>query len=100
ALGEDSEETRKRITTAIWAGRRMMHFANCQGFIESATVIQAITGNLWRTRALGSTSAESDLELPNEIEFSISANVGLTYCEDLEPRMRKIELAFYDEFEN
>jgi hypothetical protein len=52
------------------------------------------------TRALGSTSAESDLELPNEIEFSISANVGLTYREDLEPRMRKIELAFYDEFEN
>ena len=100
SLGEDSEETRKRITAAIVSGRRMMHFANCQGFIESAPFIQAITAQVWRTRALGSTSAESDLELPNEIEYSISANVGLSYREDLEPRLRKIELAFYDEHEN
>jgi hypothetical protein len=100
SLGDDSEETRKRITAAIVSGRRMMHFANCQGFIESAPFIQAITAQVWRTRALGSTSAESDLELPNEIEYSISANVGLTYREDLEPRLRKIELAFYDEHEN
>jgi hypothetical protein len=100
SLGEDSEETRKRITCAIVSGRRMMHFANCQGFIESAPFIQAITASIWRTRALGSTSAESDLELPNEIEYSISANVGLTYREDLEPRLRRIELAFYEEDEN
>jgi hypothetical protein len=100
ALGDDSEETRKRITAAIVSGRRMMHFGNCQGYVESAPFIQAITAPVWRTRALGSTSAESDLELPNEIEYSISANVGLTYREDLEPRLRKIELAFYEEHEN
>ena len=34
------------------------------------------------------------------MEFSISANVGLTYREDLGPRMRKIELAYYDEDPN
>jgi hypothetical protein len=38
--------------------------------------------------------------LPNEIEFSLSANVGLTYREDFEPRMRKIELAFFEEDPN
>jgi hypothetical protein len=35
SLGDDSEETRKRITAAIVSGRRMMHFANCQGYIQS-----------------------------------------------------------------
>jgi hypothetical protein len=100
ALGEDSEETRKRITTAIVSGRRMMHWANCQGFIQSAPFIQSITAKVWRTRALGSTSAKSDLELPNEIDYSLSANVGITHREDVEGRMRKIELAFYDEDEN
>jgi hypothetical protein len=38
--------------------------------------------------------------LPNECEYSISANLGLTYREDLEPRMRKIEFAFFEEDEN
>jgi hypothetical protein len=100
ALGEDSEETRKRITSAIVSGRRMMHWANCQGFIQSAPFIQSITAKVWRTRALGSTSAKSDLELPNEIDYSLSANVGITHREDVEGRIRKIELAFYDEDEN
>jgi hypothetical protein len=100
SLGDKSDEICKRITTAIVSGRRMMHFANCQGYIESAHFIQAITAGIWRTRALGSTAATADLELPNEIDYSISANVGLTYREDMEPRMRKIELAFYDEHEN
>jgi hypothetical protein len=78
----------------------MMHWANCQGFIQSAPFIQSITAKVWRTRALGSTSAKSDLELPNEIDYSLSANVGITHREDVEGRMRKIELAFYDEDEN
>ena len=100
ALGENEEETRKRITAAIGSGRRMMHFANCQGHIQSATFIQAITAPVWRTRALGSTNAESDLELPNEIDYSMSANSGLTYREDLDGRIRKVELAFFEENEN
>lgn len=100
SLGEDSEETRKRITAAIVSGRRMMHFANCQGYIESPPFIQAITATVWRTRALGSTAAESDLELANEVDYSMSANSGLTYREDIDGRIRKIELAFFEEDEN
>jgi hypothetical protein len=100
ALGDSSEETRKRITSALVAGRRTMHFANCQGHISDRYFIQAITGPTFNTRMLGSTDAKSDLELPNEIEFSISANVGLTYREDVGPRCRSIELAYFDENEN
>jgi len=45
-------------------------------------------------------NAQSDLLIPNEAEYSLSANTGLTYREDVEPRMRKIDLAYYDEDAN
>ena len=56
------------------AGRRSMHFANCQGHIQDAAFIGAITSKTFAARNLGSTEAKADLTLPNEIEFSISAN--------------------------
>lgn len=85
-LERGSEETRKRITAALMAGRMLMHLANCQGHINDATLIGAITARVIRVRNLGSTSADADLELQNEMEFSMSANVGVTYREDNEPR--------------
>lgn len=91
-LERESEETRKRITAANMAGRRTMHLANCQGHIDDPVLIGAITSHIFSARNLGSTDAKADLRLPNEIEFSISANVGLTFREDVEPRSRKINL--------
>jgi len=99
-LDGNSEETRKRITAANMAGRRMMHFANCQAHIDDAVFIGAITSHIFSARNLGSTDARADLRLPNEIEFSISANVGLTYREDVEPRSRKIALFLEQEDAN
>jgi DNA polymerase-1 len=99
-LEKSSEETRKRITAALMSGRQFMHFANCQGHINDAALIGAITARVLRVRNLGSTSAEADLELPNEIEFSMSANVGVSYREDIEPRTRRINLAFFEEDPN
>jgi len=99
-LERESEETRKRITTALMAGRRIMHFANCQGYIQDAVFIGAITSKTFAARNLGSTDAKADLILPNEIEFSISANIGLTFREDLEPRTRRISLFLADENAN
>jgi hypothetical protein len=100
AITDRPEETTKRIVSALRAGRRMMHFANCQHHLDDAGFIQAITAPTIGARSLGSNDAKSDLELPNEIDFSISANIGLTYREDVEPRLRKIELAFFDEDPN
>ena len=99
-LERESEETRKRITAALMAGRRTMHFANCQGYVQDAALIGAITSKTFGARNLGSTEAKADLTLPNEIEFSISANVGLTFREDVEPRTRRISLVFFEDNPN
>ena len=98
--GESSEETRKRITAALVSGRRMMYFANCQFHLSDPALLTAITDSIFRIRMLGSTDASSDLELVNELEFSLSANIGLTCREDYERRTRKITLAYYEEHEN
>jgi hypothetical protein len=99
-LGKNADETGKRIIAALRAGRRMMHFANCQHYLDDSSFIQALTGPTVNARSLGATEAKSDLELPNEIDYSLSANVGLNYRDDVEPRLRKIELAFYEENPN
>ena len=99
-LERESEETRKRITAALMSGRRMMHFANCQGHIQDAAFIGAITSQTFGARNLGSTEAKSDLTLPNEIEFSLSANIGLTFRPDVEPRTRRITLEFAEDNSN
>jgi DNA polymerase I-like protein with 3'-5' exonuclease and polymerase domains len=98
--GQDAEETMKRIMSAARAGRRLMHFSNCQFHLEDPYLTQALTNPVINGRRLGSNDASSDLSIPNEIEFSLSANVGLTYREDFEPRMRKIELAYFEEDPN
>lgn len=99
-MGENSEETRKRITAALVAGRRMMYFANCQQHLSDATLLTAITDSVFRTRMLGATDAGSDLELVNEMEFALSANMGITCKEDFERRIRKITLEFFEQDPN
>jgi DNA polymerase-1 len=99
-IGKDSEETRKRITTALMSGRRSMHFANCQEYLQDQCFIGAITSKTFAARNLGSTDAKADLILANEIEFSVSANVGLTFREDIEPRTRRLDLEFFEENPN
>ena len=52
---ECSEETEKRITAALAAGRRSMHIANQQGsYFDDQALIAAITGTVWCSRRLGS----------------------------------------------
>jgi hypothetical protein len=100
ALSDSADETCKRITAGLLAGRRFFHFANCQGYLQDKYFIQAITDSAWRTRLLGSNNAQSDLLIPNEAEYSLSANAGLTYREDVEPRLRRIDLVYYEEDAN
>jgi hypothetical protein len=93
----NSTETRKRITSAIMAGRQRMHFANCRGHIQDSALEQAITCKVWSDRVLG---ANTDVTLPNEIEFSMSGNMGITYTGDLAHRSRRIGLYFPGENPN
>jgi DNA polymerase I-like protein with 3'-5' exonuclease and polymerase domains len=99
-IGKEAEETAKRVMAAARSGRRFMHFSNCQDYLEDPYLTQALTNPVINGRRLGSNDASSDLSVPNEIDFSLSANVGHTYREDFEPRMRKIELAYFEEDPN
>jgi len=94
----DSAETKKRITSAIMAGRNRMHFANCSGHICDAALEQAITARCWSDRVLG---GNTEISLPNEIEFSMSGNAGVvTYRGDLAHRARHIRLSYAEENPN
>jgi DNA polymerase-1 len=89
---DSDEEMRKRITTALMANARMVHFANIKGHIRYAA-LEAATDNtgVWQDRILG---GNSEACLPNEAEFSFSANAGTTWEPDIEGRARRIRLHF------
>jgi hypothetical protein len=100
--GKDSApETGKRILSAARAGRRFMHFSNCgQRILKDTSLTQAITNQMLSGRNLGTNDSKSDITVPNEIEFSVSFNLGVSIADDLGPRARPISLAFYEEDPN
>ena len=99
-LDSEREETIKRIGAALSSGRRFMHFANCKGHIDNAGFEQASTAKVFNCRKLGSNESSADLKLPNETEFSLSANTGFSFSEDFNLRCRKISLAYSEEDAN
>jgi DNA polymerase I-like protein with 3'-5' exonuclease and polymerase domains len=66
-----------------------MHFGNMRGHVNSKALEQAITSKYWEDRILG---VNENRVFPNEIEFSMSANVGASWPADLDLRMVKIKL--------
>ena len=99
-IDRNPEETGKRLVAAGRSGRRFMHFADCQGYLQDQNLLNAITNPMIAARRLGSNEGSSDLRVPNEMDFSLSAQAELTYKEDFEPRMRQIEMAYFEEDPN
>jgi len=89
-----SDELRKKLTSAIKRGARILHFANNRGRLNNVVLEQALTSEHWNDRLLGKNT---EVSLNNEIDFSISANMGLSYTSDLDKRSRKIELFYAPE---
>jgi DNA polymerase-1 len=91
---ECDDEMRKRITSALMAGSRFFHLANMKGHVRYAS-LEAATDNsgVWEDRRLG---VSETLTLPNETEFSFSAN-NATWEPDIERRCRRIRLRFTPE---
>jgi hypothetical protein len=78
-----------------------MHFANQQGrYLDDQALIAAITSTVHRSRRLGSNDAAASVEYQNELEFSMSANAGLQWREDVTRRVRFTRLAFFEEDAN
>ena len=81
---EYEEEVKRRITTALMAGRRFMHFANCRSDLDNPSLEAAVTTEYWTDRAIGTSYEET---VPNEIMFSLSYNGSLPLTPDLARRM-------------
>ena len=74
-----------------------MHFGNVRGHIASKALEQAITSKFWEDRILGGNQNQL---FSNELEFSMSTNVGTTWTPDLEHRMIIIDLFLAQENPN
>ncbi len=88
---ECDDEMRKRITSALMAGSRFFHLANMKGHVRYASLEAATDDSgVWEDRRLG---VSETITLPNETEFSFSAN-NATWEPDIERRCRRIRLRF------
>jgi len=85
----NNEELRKKVLSALIAGRKRIHFANNKGYINNAVFEGIITSPKYSDRALGRNEI---LTLDNEIDFSLSGNVGIGFTPDLANRSRMITL--------
>lgn len=94
---QNNEELRKKITTSMLLGRRRLHSANNKGFINNAILEQFLTTENWTDRVLG---RNQQVTLTNEMDVSLSANMGLSYTPDLWHRSRAINLFFAEEDPN
>ena len=90
---QNTEELRKRITACMMYGKRLFHSGNNKGHINNAILEGLITKPIWQDRILGKSEMG---EWPNEMDYSLSGNVGLTFPGDLGRRVRTINL-FYGE---
>ena len=92
-----AEELRKKITSMLMQGRRRIHSSNNKGYLNNAVLEQLLTNPGWVDRVLGKNI---EVSYPNELDISLSANVGITYTPDLWARSRPINLFFSEEDPN
>ena len=85
----NNEELRKKMTSAIVSGKKRMHFANNKGYINNAIFEQLLTTKIYSDRLLGKNEM---INLPNEMDYSLSGNVGVTYTPDFANRCRFVNL--------
>ncbi|MEI6133188.1 MAG: hypothetical protein WCQ41_10260 [Bacillota bacterium] len=95
---EEDMELKRRITSAILAGRRFQHMANCRSNrdeesnktdLDSPALEAAITSEFWSDRIIGTSDAPV---MTNEIIFSLSFNGMLSITPDLTFRSRRVHL--------
>jgi hypothetical protein len=96
-FSSNSDELRKKLTASLKQGRRRLHFGNNRGNLSNAALEQFATSEQWSDRELGKSE---NIMLPNDIELSLSANIGITYTPDFWHRCRPIKLFMADEDPN
>ncbi len=89
ARSNNTEELRKKILAAMINGRKRLHFANNKGYINNAVFEAVTTAERYSDRLLGKNDI---LTFDNEIDFSLSGNVGVGFTPDFANRSRFIRL--------
>jgi len=87
--GGNSEELRKKITGAMIKGRKRLHFSNNKGYINNTILEGLLTAKRYSDRPLGRSDI---LEFDNEMDYSLSGNIGIRWTPDLGNRSRFIKL--------
>jgi len=81
------DELRKKILSALIMGRKRLHFSNNRGHVDNPTLEAISTATKWSDRMLGRNEM---LTFSNELDFSLSGNVGVSFTADLANRSRFI----------
>ena len=87
--GGNSDELRKKLLSAFIHGRKRMHFSNNKGFIDNAVFEAITTAEKHSDRILGRSEI---LTFDNELDFSLSGNIGVGYTPDFANRCKFIRL--------
>jgi len=95
--GNSEEELRKKLLSSFLAGRKRLHFSNNKGKINNAVFEQILTTETYSDRLLGKNDL---LAFDNEMEFSLSGNLGIGFTPDLANRSRIITQFFSKEDTN
>ncbi len=85
----NTDELRKKLLAAFIYGRKLMHFSNNKGFIDNSVFEGVTTSAKHSDRILGRSEV---LSFDNEIDFSLSGNVGVGYTPDFANRCRFVRL--------
>ncbi len=81
--GRDDEEVRKRITTVLVSGARVLVWDNILGIFDSATIATFLTTEVFNDRILGKTE---EISMPNRMLMILTGN-NLTLAGDLPRRV-------------
>ena len=87
--GNSNDELRKSITSAMIQGRKRFHSSNNKGLINNAVFESATTNSVWTDRILGKNEK---VIFSNELDFSMSGNIGTKLTPDLANRSIYINL--------
>jgi hypothetical protein len=95
--GGESDELRKKITASMLQGKKRMHFSNNKGLLNNATFESVTTSEVWHDRILG---RNDNIQIANEMDFSLSGNIGLRLTPDMANRSMIINLHLVEENAN
>ena len=87
--GACSEETRKKILSLLIQGRKRFHSSNNKGLINNAVFESYTTATSISDRILGKNDSPT---FANEIDYSLSGNIGTTMTPDMANRSLYINL--------